>query len=243
MGNVIKVSFGANRQAKTRPLWQYDYGQKILLCGIDLPQTYEVHFSKSESAGTAVTMLGGEDGVEIPNDLLETSGSVYAFLYLHVDGYDGETVYRIEIPVKARPHTEDIIPPEQQTIIEQAVIAINNAIDEVEGYAEEAEESAEQAAGYAGSAEDSERAAKQYKEAAADSATSSLNSANAAALSENHVIELEAQTAGHAASASLDAGKAEDSATAAAASATAAASSAEEAALYKPRLVNSIVVF
>ena len=174
MGNILKVSFGANRQAKTRPLWQYDYGQKLVLYGVDLPYTYEVHFSKSQESGTAITVLGDADGVEIPNDLLQNTGNVYAWLYLHTEGYDGETVYRIEIPVKSRPHAEDVIPPEQQTAIEQAVIALNNAIGRAEESAESAAESAE-------SAHATESAVQEYAESAGDSATSAGESASSAA--------------------------------------------------------------
>ena len=68
--NILKVSFGGNKETTANPLWQYDYGQTLVIRGLDLPALYEVHFGQSKT-GNAVTMLGDGYGVPIPDALLE----------------------------------------------------------------------------------------------------------------------------------------------------------------------------
>ena len=134
--NTIKAPFtNGSHAVETFPLWQYDYGQILQITGLDLPASYEVHFSNDPN-GTATTALGDENGVAIP-DIYLTKGDVYAWIYLHTGENDGETVYQIHIPVRARAAVSDQPPtPVQQSIIEQAISALNAGVTEVEGIAE-----------------------------------------------------------------------------------------------------------
>lgn len=127
--NILRVVFGGVRSVTSRPLYQYNYGQKLKLSGVNLPDMYEVHFSKSRS-GTAVTVIGDESGVDIPDSLLETEGEVIAWVYLHTTEDDGETKYEITIPVKGRaqPTHEDPTPVQQSEI--ERLIALAEEIIE-----------------------------------------------------------------------------------------------------------------
>lgn len=150
MSNVIHVSFGDKTQVVCSDrLWQYDYGQILVFDDLELPTAYEVHFGNDPRSGQAVTAIGGADGVEIPNEVLETGSPVYAYIYLHTGASDGETEYRATIYVYARPEVDDTEPtPEQESAISQAIAALNNAIDVTDanvnlsrGFAESASQS------------------------------------------------------------------------------------------------------
>ena len=131
--NILRVSFNGSKNVMSNSLWQYDYGQIMLIKGISLPSLYEVHFSKDKT-GTAVTAVGTADGVAIPDKLLETTGEIYAWIYLHTDESDGETKYQIKIPVigRAKPTHEEPTPV-QQTEIEQLIATLENLIENYGG--------------------------------------------------------------------------------------------------------------
>ena len=117
---------------RTTPLWQYDYGQILEITGVELPEAYEVHFA-NEPHGSATTMIGGADGVLVPDIYLTTGRPIYAWIYLHTGDADGETEYTIVIPVERRASISDAPPtPVQQSVIEQAINALNTAVSEAE---------------------------------------------------------------------------------------------------------------
>ena len=140
--NILTVAVEPNRTNTTNPLYQFDYGQKLILEGVELPEAYEVHFGNSES-GNSTTSIGGSDGVDIPDVYLTTGKDVYAWLYLHTGEDDGETVIRIRIPVRKRAKITNAEPtPVQQDAITQAIAALNAGVNradaeslESEGYA------------------------------------------------------------------------------------------------------------
>lgn len=141
MSNVVTAAFGGLRTAKTRPLWQWDYGQILQFAGLALPSTYTVHFANEQYASTAKTMVGNADGVDIPDEYLITGLPVYAWVFLHTGADDGETVYMVTIPVNARPQpTEDEPTPVQQGAIDQAIAALNAGVERAETAAENAED-------------------------------------------------------------------------------------------------------
>ena len=137
MGNTIRAVLAKGaRQFITSPLYQYDYGQILQITGMDLPAAYEVHFSNSPQ-GQSTTAIGDETGVLIPDAYLQSGGAVYAWLFLHTGEDDGETVYRIEIPVIQRASiTNDTPTPVQQDAITQAIAALNSGVQTVEGISE-----------------------------------------------------------------------------------------------------------
>lgn len=128
MNNIVMASI-VGEFACTEPRYQYDYGQILKIEGLELPTAYEVHFSNMATGGSSITAVGGEDGVAIPDDVLKKGSDVYAFIFLHTGEDDGETVYKIKIPVIARPSITDETPtPTQQSAIDEAIIALNSAV-------------------------------------------------------------------------------------------------------------------
>lgn len=160
-GNITTAPLGGNRNIKTKPLFQYDYGQVLKIVGVTLPAAYEVHFS-NQLHGVATTQIGNADGVIIPDIYLTTGEPVYAWIYLHTGNSDGETEYTITIPVVRRASISDAEPtPVQQDVITQAIAALNTAVEQTAQDVQDATEAKEDAEEAAGNAYESAVAAAQ----------------------------------------------------------------------------------
>jgi len=169
--NVLKIAFGGSKSVKSNPLYQYDYGQKILFVGLSLPNVYEVHFSNYDETGESKTSLGDETGAIIPDEYLTTGLDVYAWIFLHADTSDGETKYKVRIPVNKRARPSDTEPtPVQQDIITQAIAVLNQAVVDTAESAEIASDASNVAIEFAGQARESARQANEYKLSAVESA-------------------------------------------------------------------------
>ena len=132
MSNIVKALLSIRGVTKTRPIYRYDYGMVLKPVGIKLPDSYEVHFSNHEFTDKAKRWIGNEDGCIIPDEYLE-SGDVWAFIFLHTGADDGETEFKIHIPVIARPKAIDTEPtPVQQDVITQTIAALNVAVGKAE---------------------------------------------------------------------------------------------------------------
>jgi len=44
-GNTVELLMKDGEVNSTEPLYQWDYGQRLIITGVELPQAYEVHFS------------------------------------------------------------------------------------------------------------------------------------------------------------------------------------------------------
>ena len=217
--NIIRAVFGAFREVKTQPLWRIDYGQILEIVGIDLPETFEVHQCNSGDA-TSKKAIGSNGCVTIYDEFLTTGKDVEVYIYLHAGESDGETEYKITIPVKARPTVTNAEPtPEQQDAIGQLISALNAGVDAAEQSATESAESAaaalasEQAAKASEDAAAlSERNAATSEEAAANSASASAASASASAESARDSAESASESAASAADSYRDAERAEQAA-------------------------------
>ena len=129
---TIKGVVGGGRYTVTAPIIKEDYGLYLQIEGIELPATYEVDFSNDEHSGTSVTMIGNADGVLIPSQFISSGKDVFAFLY-HVGEDYGRTVYKFRIPNKLRPDRTDETPtPEEQSTIDQAIAALNDAVEDAQ---------------------------------------------------------------------------------------------------------------
>ena len=136
---IIIGTVGGGRYTVTAPIVKEDYGLYLKIEGLELPSTYEVDFSNSEHNGTSVTMIGNSDGVLIPHQFIDSGKDVFAFLY-HVGDNYGRTVFKFRIPNKLRPDRTDEQPtPEEQSIIDQTISALNDAVAD----AQEAQEAIE----------------------------------------------------------------------------------------------------
>lgn len=131
-GNTITIALKKGVVNKSATLVQYDYGQRIIFTGDELPYGYEVHFS-NERLGKSKTMIGTAEGVEVPDEYLKSGDPIYVWVYAHAGDSDGETEYCAIIHVieRAKP-THDEPTPIQQDEITQAIAAMNSAVEKTE---------------------------------------------------------------------------------------------------------------
>ena len=143
---IVPVLYAHRGKVRTRPVYQHSYGQVLHLEGFaNLPPVFEMHYGAKDSV-EADTRIGEDGFVVIPDPLLEQPGPISAWLFLHDTGYDGETCYEIEIPVRPRPAVPpDDLDPEQKHTISRAIAVLNEAVARTETAAERAEQAADNA--------------------------------------------------------------------------------------------------
>lgn len=125
--NVVTADLKGGWSCVTTPLWQWDYGQVLEITGIDdLPSSFAAHCANRWD-GSSQTVLGSNGRLSIPNDLLTSGEPVYVWIILTADGTDGETKYKITIPVNRRAAPTDYPTTAQQSAITQAINALNTA--------------------------------------------------------------------------------------------------------------------
>lgn len=138
-GNIITVEFDGNTSVVlSDTVYQYDYGQKLYFADLTLPEYFEVHFSNVKD-GKAGTMIGHDQYVDIPDKYLISGSPVYGWLFFHETEYDGETEYTFRLPIVRRARPVDVVTPEQESVITQAIAALNSAIEDCDGFAEDSE--------------------------------------------------------------------------------------------------------
>lgn len=206
----------------TSPIMKEDKGQILLIEGLDLPEVYEIDFSNERHHGTSVTMIGNADGVLIPTQFIKTGRDVFAFYYYVGDNF-GQTEHTFRLPNSYRPdRTEEVPEPEQESLIEQAMSALNTAVVQTAQDARTATQKALEASESAQSASISEQNA-------ADSAETAVNAKNAAEGYAEDAISAKNQAAASATSANESANTASVKASEASTSAITASVKADEA--------------
>ena len=179
---IIIGTVGGGRYTVTAPIVKEDYGLYLKIEGLELPSTYEVDFSNEEHSGSSVTMIGNSDGVLIPNQFISSGKDIFAFLY-HVGVDFGRTVYKFRIPNKLRPDRTDEQPtPEEQSVIDQAISALNTAVAQTAQDKADADVSAQNASADAERAEEARTDAQNYASSANTSSDAAYRSASSAQL-------------------------------------------------------------
>lgn len=149
---MIIADFKDENYKRVTGLWQWDYGQVLRIQGLNLPKAVEIHFSLQESGGEAKKRVGftkdGVTDVVIPESMLENEESlgnydIFAFIYL-ADDTNGQTEYKICMPVKARPKPEAFDKPEDEEIFREAITAVRESAERAEKSEQQAAEHAEQ---------------------------------------------------------------------------------------------------
>lgn len=146
-------------------LWQYDYGQKIQIKGLDLPEVFEVHFAWKDIEKAKVVTGSTVDGVstaDIPNIALEQRRMITAYIYLS-DTTEGETVNTILLPVNRRKAPENFEAPEDVDLFHHTLAAAAE-------YQRQAKESEERAADRLADAEAWAHGRKDHPDQAHDNA-------------------------------------------------------------------------
>lgn len=160
-----------------------DYGILFQMPDLDLPAAYQVDFSNKLTGGTALTVVGNEDGALIPTSLIDSGKDVYAFLYYTGVGFGKTThVFRINNNRRAKRGTP-APDPEQQSVIDQTIAALNDAVESTAADAKQTASDAARAEAARTAAESAEANAEASATAAAQSASRALNSATSANMS------------------------------------------------------------
>ena len=162
----------------TDELWQYDFGQKIQVTGIELPDVCEVHFQYDNLTETkTVTGYKQEDVliIDIPNEALTSRGIIKLYIYL-VSSEEGRTVNVAIMHVNRRMKPEGFEVPEDIDLFHHTLLAA----DEYMHQAKNAKENAEKAADKAESAKNAAESASGSAQASADEAKTSKENAETA---------------------------------------------------------------
>ena len=135
---AIKALFlSGKNEALTDSLYQWDYGQELEIEAADLGSgEVEVHFacpSMSEAIVKLCYLTNGIGTVTIPDDCLEQSSTITAWVY-EIVGTQGRTRKVVNIPViaRTRPSAGHDIPTEFQDRYTELITEINKALDDLE---------------------------------------------------------------------------------------------------------------
>lgn len=97
----VHVTYSKSKQSVTRTLYQHDYGQVLVFDGDNFPDMGEFHFQNEGDTKTTV-VFGSNSRVLIPDKYLKTGKNIIVYAYSHVRACDGESVYKVLIPVEQR---------------------------------------------------------------------------------------------------------------------------------------------
>ena len=218
---MITAKFNPNSNFAIAPgLWQWDYGQILQVSGTGITENIEIHFSLSGAGGEAEVLIAvyNDDtdtlNVHIPGHFLVETSSIdyrlYAFIYAN-NGTDGETIYKIILPIKARPkpiNYDDTADDAFNATLAEAVQQVNDAKQSARTYADEARQSADDALESANRSSELAEEIEQQVAIAVNSAESAANSATQADESEANAKESELEAKRYAELAEQEASKA-----------------------------------
>ena len=130
------IGSGCNTATASPSLAQWDQGQVLKIEGVDLPSAYQVEFS-TEYTRNAIPKIGNANGVAVPNELLQRSAPITAYIVLHEGEDDRETEYWITIHITPRTPPETVTPdPEEQSVIDETIAALQDGVEAAEAAAE-----------------------------------------------------------------------------------------------------------
>ena len=145
--NMTTAVFAENCNTVTASpsLAQWDTEQVLQISGIDLPDSYKVEFSTVYTRN-AIPKIGDASGVAIPNELLQRSAPITAYIVLYGENGGRNREYWITIYITPGQPPETITPdPEQADVIDEAIAALNSGVARTEAAATSAEGSARDA--------------------------------------------------------------------------------------------------
>lgn len=112
------------------PLYQWDLNQVLTIYGLSLPSIPEIHFA-NDAMDRAIVRQARMDSagvitVDIPNSLLQKPYKVKAYVCIY-QGTTFESLYKIEIPVKARTQPSDYTLADDEEVY--SFNALENAVN------------------------------------------------------------------------------------------------------------------
>lgn len=106
---MAKALINSNRYT-IESLYQWDLNQVLKIYGLSLPSTPEIHFTNDAMDKAIVKQAtmnsAGIITVDIPNSLLQKPYKIMVYVCIY-DGDTFESLYKLEIPVKARSKPAD----------------------------------------------------------------------------------------------------------------------------------------
>lgn len=151
--NIIPVSFYGRQKAYAPEInYIYDQQQFLMLQDLEnLPAYFRVDFC-NEGDELTKPVIGTADSIWIPDEFLLTGKAIRAYIVLDGPGEAVQTRYEIDIQVRFRPpSTEEVPTPEEWSVIDQLIAALNAGVEAAAG-------SASEAGGYAQDAHDDAQA-------------------------------------------------------------------------------------
>ena len=137
-----------DKSITTKKVMQWDYGQVLIIKGLDLPKAVEIHFCVyTDSTTIPAVGITTDDHtyVEIPDGLLRQERELRAYVYV-ADLEQGKTVRTVNIPIQRRQKPEIPHTPEDTEIFREAIKAVNNSADRAETAANASEQNAKKTA-------------------------------------------------------------------------------------------------
>ena len=144
--NIIEIKFNGNRMAFVDSEYRLDSGMYLKFMDIDLPEAYQVHFANRQH-GATFESIGNADGVRIPDDVWTSKEPIFAWIYLHPTEDSAVTKYEVRIIKKVRADLPNGVEPTpyEQTVIDEAISALNTAVEKTSADAEQTAADAETA--------------------------------------------------------------------------------------------------
>lgn len=128
---MINIDF-SNSDAVTdmASLTQWDYGRKIQITGVTLPDNVQIHFARDgeEAEIRLGSTVNNVTTVTIPDAILQKSGKfkMYVFLTNDISGY---TVKYATFNVRAREKPTDVVTPDNEDIVAELLRKWDEVID------------------------------------------------------------------------------------------------------------------
>ena len=119
MSNTI-TAFFKGRVGVAESIYQHDYGRVLVIDGLNLPAVFEAHFT-TLAEDDAITVIGQNNRVAIPDSCINKTGIVTVYIYLHSGENDGETEYVIRFAVVRRARPVYDATEEEKTSFDSAV--------------------------------------------------------------------------------------------------------------------------
>lgn len=137
---MSKVAIQNNRYT-VESLYQWDTNQVLEISGLSLPSVPEIHFT-NETMDRAIVKQATMDGtgvitVDVPNSLLQKPYKIKAYVCIY-EGETFETLYTLDIPVKARKKPNDYTIEDDPEIYSFNALEnkVNNKVVELVAYNE-----------------------------------------------------------------------------------------------------------
>jgi len=131
MDNIIKAYLHGKTVCKTAPVYQYNHGMVLEMIGANLPDNYRADFSNDEH-GTSKAVLGSGTSVSVPYEYFVPGRTIHCWI-VEIGADYAITTLHIMIPINGRAiDTGEEPEPEEKSIVEQAISALNSASESVQ---------------------------------------------------------------------------------------------------------------